>query len=426
MPQTGWESVTVPGAVDSWVRLSDRFGQLPFDELFKPAINYARGGYAVTPVIQRQWSSAIERYQHLDGFRQTFMPAGRAPEIGELFMSPDHADTLESIAKTRGTSFYRGELAIAIEEDARRHDALMTRTDLGNHEGFWVDPISMSYGNLDVHEIPPNGQGLAALIALGIANHLELGRYQPDSVDAIHLMIEAMKMAFADAKTFIADPRNMRETVTSLLDPARLAARAAEIDPKRSGNPGPGPILDHGTVYLCAADVSGTMVSMIQSNFHGFGSGIVVPGTGISLQNRAAGFSLEVGHANRVDGGKRPYHTIIPGFLTRGDEPIGPFGVMGGHMQPQGHMQIICRLETWHQGLQEAFDAPRWYISESGEINLEPGFAANIAPILTERGHQIDNDYHWTTFGGGQAIIRTMAGYRAASDPRKDGHAAGF
>ncbi len=426
MPEVGWEAVTVPGAVDTWVQLSERFGRLPFASLFDAGIHYARSGYAVSPVVQRMWSDSVQRFQHLEGYRDTFMPGGAAPAVGELFTNPGQADTLEEIARTGGESFYRGDIAARIAADAARHDAAMTQADLAGHRGDWVDPVRVDYRSVTLHELPPNGQGMAALIALGILSHLDLGRLAPDSADCIHLQIEAMKLGFADALAHVADPRHMRIDVDTLLEPGRLRRLADRIDPERARQDDAAVTADHGTVYLCSADDEGTIVSMIQSNFQGFGSGIVVPQTGISMQNRGAGFSLSPNHPNCVAGGRRPFHTIIPGFLTRGGRPFGAIGVMGGHMQPQGHVQLVCRLEDFAQNLQEAIDAPRWYIDTSNRIYLEDGFDEALAADLARRGHQVKSPRHFGLFGGAQAIIATAAGFQGASDPRKDGCAAGF
>lgn len=425
MPEVGWEAVTVPGAVDTWVQLSARFGALPFAELFRAGIHYAREGYALTPIIQRVWAGSVERYQHLDGFRDTFLPGGRAPAVGELVRCPDHASSLEAIAASGGEAFYRGELAAAICADAERHGATMVAADLAGHRGEWVEPVSMNYRGITLHELPPNGQGLAALIALGILDHLPLAG-SPDDVDVVHLQIEAMKRAFVDTFAHVADPAAMTRRTDELLAPERLREAAAAIDPARAWDAAPASSPDRGTVYLCTADAEGTMVSMIQSNYMGFGSGIVVPGTGISLQNRGAGFSLVPGHPNRVAGGKRPYHTIIPGFLSRGGRPLGPIGVMGGHMQPQGHVQLVSRIEDFGRGLQESLDAPRWYLTESFTVALEDGFDPSLADALAARGHVVEPDFHYSLFGGAQAILAGEAGHVGASDPRKDGMAGGF
>ena len=424
--EIGWDSVTVPGAVDTWVQLSNRFGRLDFAELFEPAIRYAKNGFHVTPVIQRQWAGAVDLFGHFEAFRDTFLPGGRAPEVGELMRLPEHAASLEKIASSRGEAFYRGELAQQMAADCQSHGGVMSMDDLAAHSGFWVEPISQQYGNIRVHEIPPNGQGLGALIALGILEHLDLGAQPVDSPQSMHLQIEAMKLAFVDAFTEIADPGHMNCSWQDLLDPARLQKLAQTISPHRALELVSPRRRDRGTVYLCSADAEGNMVSMIQSNFEGFGSGIEVPGTGISLQNRGAGFTLEPGHANQVAGGKRPFHTIIPGFITDKDGAVGPFGVMGAHMQAQGQVQVVLRMFEYGQQPQEAMDAPRWHISEGFELSLEAGFPDGTRAALEQLGHKFEAETGWGTFGGGQSIMRGAHGLRAASDPRKDGAAAGF
>lgn len=426
MPQQGWDSVTVPGAVDAWARLSERFGRLPFEELFQPAIHYARSGYHLTPIIQRQWRESIAEFGGFAEFRDAFMPNGRAPEVGELVTSPDHAATLEELAATRGESFYRGELAGRIAAHARAGGGALDEADLAAHRGDWVAPLGLRYRRLTVHELPPNGQGLAALIALGILERLEPGRHAVDSTRSTHLQVEAMKLAFVDLFAEVADADSMRVAPSTLLDPRRLDALAARVSPDAASRQRVEVPADHGTVYLCAADAAGNMASMIQSNYHGFGSGIVVPGTGISLHNRGAGFRLEPGHPNRVAGGKRPFHTIIPGFITGDAGAVGPFGVMGAHMQAQGHVQFVVRAADYGQHPQEILDAPRWHVSRTFELNLEAGFPPATVEGLARLGHRIEHAPDWKTFGGGQCILRTGDALVGASDPRKDGCAVGF
>ncbi|MDK2972360.1 MAG: gamma-glutamyltranspeptidase / glutathione hydrolase [Candidatus Sumerlaeota bacterium] len=404
MPRFGWDAVTVPGCVSAWVALSERFGRLPFERLFDDAIRYAREGFAVSPITA---------------------PRGRTPDAGELFRSPDHAQTLETIASSRGEAFYRGALAETIAAAARSEGGALTAEDLAAHQCDWVDPIGIAYAGHRLHEIPPNGQGLAALICLGILANTPLQDHAPDSADAVHLQIEAMKLAFADAHRYVADPAHMDVRTESLLDPAYHAERARLIDVKRAGTPEHGTPKDRGTVLLCAADAEGMMVSFIQSNFGGFGSGVVVPGTGIALQNRANGFSLQPGHPNEVGGGKRPFHTIIPAFATRNGEPAMAFGVMGGAFQPQGHVQMAVRMLLHRQNPQAASDAPRWKVNEGLEVSLEHGFDPAVAEELARRGHRIRRE-NAAGFGGAQIITRLADGYCAGSDHRKDGAAVGY
>ena len=426
MPEHGWETVTVPGAVDTWVHLSERFGNLPFEALFGPALAYAAGGFPVSPITAQRWAEAAETYQAFDAFADTFLPGGRAPRPGEIFRCPDMAASLQQIAATRGESFYRGELAQRIAADARTHGAVLSQTDLARHRSEWVTPLAVAYRDLQVHEIPPNGQGLAALIALGVLDRFDVAARPVDSADSLHLQIEAMKIGFALAARHIADPEWMRIAPEDLLATDFLDRQSQTIRMDRAGEPAGEVPAEAGTVYLTAADHHGGMVSMIQSNFTGFGSGIVVPGTGISLQNRARGFTLEKGHPNQVRGGKRPYHTIIPGFVTRDGQPVLSFGVMGGYMQPQGHVQMVVRLFDYGQNPQTACDAPRWHIAEDGRISLEAGILGPIGAELTRRGHVvIDEDPYWG-YGGAQLILKNGESYCAGSDPRKDGQAVAF
>lgn len=425
MPVWGWDAVTVPGAVSAWVEMSEKFGRLPFEDLFEDAIRYARDGYAVAPKTGFIWQYAVKQFAEYEPFMETFSIDGRAPGIGEAIRLPDHANSLEAIASSGGEAFYRGHLAAAIAENAKLHGAAMTINDLTNHAATWVDPITMAAFGAELNEIPPNGQGLMALISLGILKELH-GDQDPDSADSIHLQIEAQRIAYADIERHLADPDHMTIPVEQLLDPAYLKRRAAEISQK-TANPKPVAIgASEDTVYLTAADADGMMVSMIQSNFRGFGSGVVVPGTGISLQNRGSGFVLEPGHPNQVGPSKRPYQTIIPGFVTRGAEPIMSFGVMGGHMQAQGHLQMMLRVMHGGQNPQAALDAPRWYVFEDGRVALEDGMSPAVIDDLRRRGHDIVTGSHETLFGGGQLIVKIEDGYCAGSDHRKEGLATGF
>ncbi len=432
MPEIGWDPVTIPGAVSAWMALSTRFGRLPFGDLFEAAIHYARDGFLVSPITAMAWARAPERYAAYPSFAATFAPNGRAPYPGEMFRCPDQARTLELIAATKGEAFYRGALAEQIVAHAKATGGLMTMDDLATHAPEWVTPMAQAYHGYCLHEIPPNGQGLAALIALGILQHLDLAQYPVDSADSLHLQIEAMKLAFAEAHRHIADPAWMDVPPEALLDEAFLAERARQIKMVAAQFPTSALPTDHGTVYLTAADAEGMMVSYIQSNYMGFGSGIVVPGTGISLQNRGAGFRLEAGHPNRVAGGKRPYHTIIPGFVTRAGQPVMAYGVMGGHMQPQGHAQMMVRIFDYGQNPQTASDAPRWYIEENlTDLSLEPGFAPEVVAELRRRGHKVAADLPPGRFGGAQLIYRMedgdqQTGYCTGTDWRKDGQAVGF
>ncbi len=432
-PKRGWGGVTVPGAVAGWVALSDRFGKLPFEDLLAPAIEIAERGYAVPVIVQSKWAmaAALPEITSQPGFAQAFLPHGRTPEVGELFKFPDAARTLRLIAKTKGEAFYRGEVAAAVETFAKQTGGAMTAKDFAAYKPEWVGTISQDYAGHELHEIPPNGQGVAALIALGILKHLDLPSLPIDGIAAQHMQIEAMKLAFADVYRYVADARSMKLSVAEMLDPSYLAQRAKLIDMGRAQDFKAGNPVKGGTIYLTAADESGMMVSFIQSNYMGFGSGLVVPGYGVSLQNRGHGFTLEAGHANQVAPGKRPFHTIIPAFLTKGGQPVMSYGVMGGNMQPQGHMQTLVRMLDHGQHPQAACDAPRWRYNEGLSINVEAHMPVGTIDGLRALGHQI-GDIHdsYQDFGAGQFIWRlgdpSVEGYVAASDSRRDGAAVGF
>jgi gamma-glutamyltranspeptidase/glutathione hydrolase len=428
----GWDAVTVPGAVSAWVALSDRFGRLPLQTLLEPAIGYASNGYLVTPQTAESWSALPDRYPGFEALHSTFCPGGRPPEPGERIVLADHGRTLKQIADSKGAAFYQGVLARQIVEASTAAGGLMTEQDLAAHEAEWVEPIWVRYRDYVLHELPPNGQGLVALLMLGILEHFPIAETMVDSADSLHLQIEAMKLAFVDGHRYIADPAWMDVDVAHLLDPKYLAERARLIDPNRAqdfehGTPQPG-----GTVYLAAADAQGMMVSYIQSNYMGFGSGVVVPGTGISMQNRGAGFTLKPGHPNAAEGGKRPFHTIIPGFVTRADEqgnhqPVMSFGVMGGPMQTQGHAQVMVRLADYHQNPQAALDAPRWQVFQGRHVGIESGLAPEVYEQLEQRGHAVEIVHDKTVrYGGGQAIYKLDEGYLGASDLRRDGQAVGY
>lgn len=429
MPQRGWDSATVPGAVSAWRDLSERFGKLPFADLLAPAIAYAEDGFLVSPIIAELWARGADILSAEPGFAEHFMPGGATPAAGTLYRSADLARSLRLIAETRGEAFYRGELAARIAAFASETGGAMTEADLAAHENEWCGTISQDYGGVDLHEIPPNGQGIAALMALGILKHLGLERFAPDSAEALHLQIEAMKLAFRDMWAFVADREHMREVEeTHLLDPAYLESRARLVDPQKAQDFEAGAPKQGGTVYLSAADADGMMISFIQSNYAGFGSGVVVPGTGISLQNRGAGFSLEKGHPNEVAGGKRPFHTIIPGFLMKDGQPLMSFGVMGGPIQAQGHVQMVLRTQLWGQDPQTAVDAPRWRIVEGLDVAVEAAAGDAVIAQLEAMGHRISREMPDTSygFGGAQLVHRVEGGYVAGSDPRKDGQAVGF
>lgn len=427
MPQRGWDAVTVPGCVSAWAELSEKFGKLPFADLFEPAVKYAADGFMVTPTIARLWANQVPELKSQPGFADAFMPNGRAPQPGEKFAFPGQAKTLQRIAETRGEAFYKGDLAEKIVAYSKQCGAALTLDDLAAHTLDWVEPIGLDYRGYTVHEIPPNGQGIATLMALGILENFDMAALPVDSADSLHLQIEAMKLAFADIYEYVSDPATMRIKPAEMLDKSYLKERARLIDLKKAGTPAFGSPSKGGTVYLTAADESGMMVSYIQSNYSGFGSGVVVPGTGISLQNRGYGFSLRPGHANIVAPRKRPFHTIIPGFVTRNGKPLMSFGLMGGSMQAQGHTQVMLRMVDYQQNPQAASDAPRWRIDNGVKVGIEYGVPADVVGALKNRGHDMPQADRWSTdFGRAQLIYRMDDGYFGASERRTDGQAVGF
>jgi gamma-glutamyltranspeptidase / glutathione hydrolase len=426
MPTLGWDAVTVPGAVSAWVELSSKFGKLPFKQLFTGAIDYAVNGYQVGPKTGFYWKFAEKQFTDFESFMDTFMKDGNAPKIGETMTLPDHADSLKLIAESCGEDFYQGSLAQAMVQDSDDKGGVLTMQDLANHQCDWVGTISSSLYKNQLHEIPPNGQGLMALIGLGILDELDIAQYELDGADSVHLQIEAIRIAYANIERHLADIDHMKVAPAELLSKGYLKTCADQINIEKA-NPAPSSYgASPDTVYLTTADASGMMVSMIQSNYRGFGSGIVVPGTGISLQNRGSGFVLEDGHPNQVGGNKRPYQTIIPGFAMENSKPKMSFGVMGGHMQAQGHMQMMLRVFVHQQNPQAASDAPRWHLMEDGTVALETGFDAAVTTDLKSRGHDILTDNPEHIFGGAQLIYRLQDGYCGGSDHRKEGLVAGF
>ncbi len=434
-PKRGMDSVTVPGAVSSWAMMSQRFGKLPFADLMEPAAEIAERGYLLPPVVQQKWAAATGEMQGLPGFAQSFLPWGRAPQVGELFQFKAAAKALRAIGATKGAAFYGGEIAHAIEKFSTAHGGSLSTADFANYQAEWVEPIAKNYRGYTLHEIPPNGQGIAALIALGILDKFDMAALPVDSAASQHLQIEAMKLAFADVYKFVAEPSTMAVTANQMLDDAYLASRAKLIDMKKAQDFGAGNPVKGGTIYLSAADESGMMVSFIQSNYLGFGSGCVEPTFGISLQNRGHAFSLDAANPNVVAPGKRPFHTIIPAFLSKDGKPVMSYGVMGANMQPQGHTQTLVRMLDYKQNPQAACDAPRWRYNAGLEINVEAAMNADTVQALRNLGHRTEviND-SYQDFGAGQFIWRADEGagyaadlgYVAASDARRDGCAAGF
>ncbi|MEZ5657656.1 MAG: gamma-glutamyltransferase family protein [Burkholderiaceae bacterium] len=430
IPLRGVDTVTVPGAVAGWHALHQRFGRLGFGDCLAPAIELAERGFAVAPMVRQKWAAQVDELRTQPGFAEVFMPHGRAPEIGERIRMPGAARTLRALAERGARDYYEGEIAERLVAWLRAQGAAHTQSDFAAYQPEWVGTISRRYRGYDVHEIPPNGQGIAALMALGMLEHFDLADLDPDSVACRHLQIEAMKAAFADVYRYVADARAMTEvTAADLLDDAYLAARARLIDPKRATDFGHGRPPAGGTIYMSAADESGMMISFIQSNYMGFGSGVVMPELGISLQNRGQGFSLDPDSVNLVAPGKRPFHTIIPGFLMRDGAPQMSFGVMGGNMQPQGHVQTLVRMIDHGQNPQAACDAPRWKVNRGLSVDLEDAVPQAVKQDLLAMGHQIEPVIDsYMDFGSGQFIWRLSDdredGYVAASDSRRDGHAA--
>jgi len=435
-PSRGWDAVTVPGAVAGWSALHRRFGKLPFGDVLAPARHYAERGFAVSPTVQEKWSLAAPILKDLPGWAEHFLPHGRVPQVGEHFTLAGAARTLQLVADGHGEAFYKGEVADAIARHAQATGGALTAADLAAYWDWvqangWVGTISTEFHGHQLHEIPPNGQGIAALICLGILRHTDVASHALDSADWQHVAIEAMKLAFADVYRYVGDPRAMTVTPAEMLDDAYLAERAKRIDMKRAQAMAAGTPPRGGTVYLTAADEGGMMVSFIQSNYMGFGSGVVVPGYGISMQNRGAGFSMDPASPNCVAPGKRPFQTIIPAFLVKDGLPAMSFGVMGGNMQPQGHVQTLLRMLLKQQQPQAACDAPRWRVMHGLDIEIESGLGPEVADELAARGHRITQSKDtYMDFGSGQFIWRlgdpAVDGYVAASDSRRDGLAAGF
>ena len=424
MPVRGWDTVTVPGCVQAWVDLHARFGKLAFRKLFEPAIRYGREGFLVSPTIAAQWQKQVPELKDQPGFAKFFMPGGRAPRAGEVFKFPAHAKALELIASSKGKAFYRGDLAEKIEAHAKKHGGAMRAADLAANKPDWVKPLEIDYRGYTLHEIPPNGQGIVALIALGILEHFDLRSHPVDGADSLHLQIEAIKLAFADARRYVADIDYMDVRPAALLDRDYLKSRAKLIDMGRAQDFGHGTPPKGGTVYLTAADGAGMMVSYIQSNYMGFGSGVVVDG--VSLQNRGGTFVVEPGHPNCVGPRKRPYQTIIPGFVTKAGKPLMSFGVMGGTMQPQGHAQVMVRIADYGQSPQAACDGPRFRFVQGLDVSVEDNFPKAPLEDLQRRGHRVVSIDDYNQFGSAQLIWKLDGGYFAASDPRRDGQAVGF
>lgn len=409
MPAFGVLPITVPGTPAAWAALSKRFGELPLTEVLQPAIQYAEEGYPVSAEIGRFWDIRYREFrEELKGkefaeWFKIFAPHGRAPRIGEIWKSPNHARTLQSIAETQAEAFYRGELAEKIDQCVAEHQGFLTKEDLAAYEPEWVEPIKVNYRGYDIWEIPPNGQGIVALLALNILKGFDFSA--KDTVDTYHKQIEAVKLAYVDGLKYITDPKNMEITEKELLS-ERYASLRRELITEESLMPEPGEPKQGGTVYLATADEEGNMVSLIQSHAGDFGSGVVVPETGICLQNRGNAFSLDSNHHNALEAGKKTFHTIIPGFMTKEGEAVGPFGVMCGMIQPQAHVQIVMNMVDFLLNPQTALDAPRWRWVKEKIVEVEPQFPDHLVKALIRKGHILQRAVDSGMFGRGQIIWR--------------------
>lgn len=431
VPVFGVLPVTVPGVPAGWVALSRKFGKLPLKDVLAPAIRYAEEGYPVSPILGKFWGMAHKKFketytsEEFAGWFETFAPGGEAPKIGEMWSSPGHASTLRAIADTEGDSFYKGELADKMEAFMKQHGGYLSKEDLKSYEVEWVEPLGAHYKGYDVWEIPPNGQGMIAQMALKIFEQTGDAKWQ--DVDTLHRQIEAMKLAFTDGKAFITEQGEMPVNPEHLLSDDYAKARAEKITDEAM-LPEPYELPRGGTVYLAAADGEGNMISYIQSNYMGFGSGIVIPGTGIALQNRGHDFSLDETHPNYLKPGKRTYHTIIPGFLTKDGKAVGPFGVMGGYMQPQGHFQVVSSTVDHLLNPQATLDMPRWQWIEGKTVHVEPEFPNYLVQALIRKGHTIQILPDGGSFGRGQIIWRDpeTGVLQGGTESRTDGAVAAW
>lgn len=427
MPDFGMESVGVPGAVKAWADIHHRHGKLPFKDVLAPAIDYAKNGFILSPTVARIWARELEKRRRCGGplygsFWAQFSSGGEAPKAGDTVRFPHMARTLESIAGDGGHDFYNGNIAEKIESFMAEHDGYMTVRDLSRQETLEVKPLSVSFEGTEVWELPPNGQGISVLMALDILKHK---RTAPCDGASAHYIAEAIKRGMTDAARYVTDPEYMSLTTEDLLNPDYLKKCSADIGEKAEtityGNP-----LDRSTVYFAVGDEDGNMVSMIQSNYDGFGAGIVVPETGISLNNRLLNFTLEEGHDNCLAGGKRPYHTIIPGFLTKESKPYGAFGVMGGFMQPQGHVQTLLELLRYGRNPQAALDAPRFMWTGEKNLVVEEDYDEKAVEELIRRGHHVKRPSHDLDMGRGQYLLydRERKVYMGGTEKRCDGYIA--
>ena len=439
IPSHGPLPVSVPGAVDGWYELHEKFGRLPMKDLLAPAIDYANDGFPVTQLVAYYWNRSVPILEKFPGFRETYMPDGRAPQEGEIFRNPRLAKTLQAIADGGRDAFYKGDIAREIDRYMKANGGFLSYEDLASHESDWIEPVSTSYRGYDVWELPPNGQGIAALQILNILEAYDLAALGRTSPEYVHLFAEAKKLAFEDRAKYYADPAFNEIPVKQLISKKYAAERRKLIDRTRAakrydaGNVA----LRHGdTIYLTTADKEGNMVSLIQSNYRGMGSGMTPGELGFILQDRGEMFSLKEGHFNQYQPGKRPFHTIIPAFVTKDGAPWMSFGVMGGATQPQMHAQIVINMVDFGLNVQEAGDAPRILHSGSsqptdeimqdgGYLSMEDGFPMETRRKLVQMGHQVR--FESGPYGGYQAILRGDNGvYHGASETRKDGQAAGY
>ncbi|MGH8018954.1 MAG: gamma-glutamyltransferase family protein, partial [Opitutaceae bacterium] len=441
IPPRGMLPISLPGAVDGWFELHAKFGRLPIAEVLHPTIEYAEKGFPVTELIAHYWAAGLRILKEQPGaIMETFARDGRAPAKGEMFRNPFLANTLRRIAEGGRDVFYRGAIADEMDAFFRAHGGFLRKVDFEKHTSTWVEPVSVNYRGFDVYELPPNGQGIAALQMLNILEGFDLRAMSFGNPRALHLMIEAKKLAFEDRAKFYADPEFSVTSIEWLLSEEYAAQRRKLIDPERAAlayDAGHAPTDDGDTIFLTTADAEGNMVSLIQSNYRGMGSGVVAPGLGFGFQDRGEMFTMEMGHANVYAPGKRPFHTIIPAFVMKDGKPWLAFGVMGGAMQPQGHAQILVNLIDHDMNLQEAGDAARWQhlgsseptgerMTDGGFVELETGYNWETVRTLQQMGHDVRAGNGG--FGGYQAILRDpeTGVYYGASESRKDGQAAGY
>ncbi|MDA0327698.1 MAG: gamma-glutamyltransferase [Gemmatimonadetes bacterium] len=425
VPGSGPRSVTVPGALSGWSALITAHGTLRLAEVLEPAIRLAEEGFPVSPIIAQDWAETADGLRRDPGAAATFLIDGEAPKAGDWFSNPDLARTFQRIATDGPETFYGGALGQEIVAGLDEMGGYLTLEDLGTHEVRWVEPLAVDYRGYTLYELPPAGQGIAALQILKMLEGFDFRSMKHNSAEYLHTLIEAKKLAYADLARYVADPDHMDVRPEALLDSAYIASRARLIDQQRAAaRPDPGSLITNSeTVYLTVADRHGNMISFINSIYGSFGSGVVIPGTGVVLQNRGAGFTMEAGHPNQIGPSKRPFHTIIPAFVTKDGAPWMSYGVMGGPMQPQGHVQVLLNLIEFDMDPQEAIDAARFRHLSGAEVSIEK-LDPDVEDRLAALGHEI-RDSEGISFGGGQVIRRLERGWAAASDPRKDGMAAG-